>query len=80
MARKLKNAPYRRAQRTSISGAIDAAAKMFEGNGFDSSRLVIDVSGDGRHNQGRPPGPVIFPKTTTGTVADVTVALPSSAP
>jgi len=53
VARKLKNAPYRRAQRTSISGAIDAAARMFEGNGFDSSRLVIDVSGDGPNNNGR---------------------------
>jgi hypothetical protein len=53
VARKLKNAPYRRAQRTSISGAIDAAMKMFEGNGFESSRLVIDVSGDGPNNNGR---------------------------
>jgi hypothetical protein len=24
----------------------------------DARRLVLDVSGDGRHNQGRPPGPV----------------------
>lgn len=24
----------------------------------EASRLVMDVSGDGRHNQGRPPGPV----------------------
>jgi hypothetical protein len=24
----------------------------------DATRLVLDVSGDGRHNQGRPPGPV----------------------
>ena len=53
VARTLKNAPYRRAQRTSISGAIDAAAKMFQGNGFDSSRLIIDVSGDGPNNNGR---------------------------
>jgi hypothetical protein len=26
---------------------------MFDGNGFDSSRLVIDVSGDGPNNNGR---------------------------
>jgi hypothetical protein len=24
----------------------------------DATRLALDVSGDGRHNQGRPPGPV----------------------
>lgn len=53
-ADKLAAAPYRRAQRTSISGAIDAAAKLFEGNGFDSARQVIDVSGDGPNNSGRP--------------------------
>jgi hypothetical protein len=53
VARKLKNAPYRRAQRTSISGAIDVAAKMFNGNGFDGARLIIDVSGDGPNNNGR---------------------------
>lgn len=53
-ASRLAAAPYRRAQRTSISGAIDAAAKLFEGNGFDSARQVIDVSGDGPNNSGRP--------------------------
>lgn len=54
LADKLATAPYRRAQRTSISGAIDGAAKLFEGNGFDSARQVIDVSGDGPNNSGRP--------------------------
>ena len=50
----LINAPYRRAQRTSISGAIDAAMKLFDSNGFASARQVIDVSGDGPNNSGRP--------------------------
>ena len=50
----LSHAPYRRAQRTSISGAIDAAMKLFDGNGFASARQVIDVSGDGPNNSGRP--------------------------
>jgi hypothetical protein len=27
---------------------------MFDDNGFEGTRLVIDVSGDGRNNQGRP--------------------------
>ena len=53
-ADKLANAPYRRAQRTSISGAIDAASKLFDDNGYDSARQVIDVSGDGPNNSGRP--------------------------
>ncbi len=53
-AEQLANAPYRRAQRTSISGAIDASVKLFAGNGFASARQVIDVSGDGPNNSGRP--------------------------
>ncbi|MTH76877.1 DUF1194 domain-containing protein [Paracoccus aestuariivivens] len=39
--------------RTSISGAIDFASGLFDGNGFEGSRRVIDVSGDGPNNQGR---------------------------
>jgi len=35
----------------------------------DAARLVLDVSGDGRHNQGRPPGPV----RDLGVLAGVTV-------
>jgi hypothetical protein len=50
----LTQAPYRRAQRTSISGAIDHAMKLFDDNGFASARQVIDVSGDGPNNSGRP--------------------------
>ena len=41
-------------RRTSISGAIDHAARLFDGNGFWSDRQVIDISGDGPNNQGRP--------------------------
>jgi hypothetical protein len=41
-------------RRTSISGAIDTAARMFEDNGFTSFRQVIDVSGDGPNNHGAP--------------------------
>ncbi|MDS9470120.1 DUF1194 domain-containing protein [Paracoccus sp. MBLB3053] len=38
--------------RTSISGAIDFASDLFEGNGFAGTRRVIDISGDGPNNQG----------------------------
>jgi hypothetical protein len=39
---------------TSISAALDHTALLFDDNGFEGTRLVIDVSGDGRNNQGRP--------------------------
>ena len=41
-------------RRTSISGALDYSVRLFDGNGFRSLRQVIDVSGDGPNNQGRP--------------------------
>lgn len=39
---------------TSISGAIDASVKLFQQDGFAATRKVIDVSGDGVNNSGRP--------------------------
>lgn len=53
-ADRLAEAPYRRARRTSVSGAIDHAMRMFENNGYNGMRRVIDVSGDGTNNSGRP--------------------------
>ncbi len=53
-AAKLRKAPYRRAQRTSVSGAIDSSMYLFENNGYDGLRRIIDVSGDGPNNDGRP--------------------------
>jgi len=53
-AAKLRRAPYRRAQRTSVSGAIDSSMYLFENNGYDGLRRIIDVSGDGPNNDGRP--------------------------
>ena len=41
-------------RRTSISGALMFAAESFENNGFEGLRQVIDVSGDGPNNDGRP--------------------------
>ncbi|MEM6490140.1 MAG: DUF1194 domain-containing protein [Pseudomonadota bacterium] len=41
-------------RRTSISGLIDHALPRFEDNGFAGERLVIDISGDGPNNAGRP--------------------------
>jgi hypothetical protein len=39
---------------TSISGAIDHAATLFPRSPFRGGRRVIDVSGDGSNNRGRP--------------------------
>ena len=39
---------------TSISGAIDYAVTLFPQSPFKSERHVIDVSGDGSNNRGRP--------------------------
>ncbi|MGQ0662976.1 MAG: DUF1194 domain-containing protein [Pseudomonadota bacterium] len=39
---------------TSISGAIDFSAKLFGAAGLKGTRRVIDVSGDGINNSGRP--------------------------
>ncbi len=47
-------APYRRAYRTSISGALHFSLPLFEDSGFRGLRRVLDVSGDGVNNQGDP--------------------------
>jgi hypothetical protein len=39
---------------TSISAALTFSASLFDGNGFQASRQVIDVSGDGPNNMGYP--------------------------
>ena len=39
---------------TSISGAIDYAMTLFPDSPFPAARRVIDISGDGANNRGRP--------------------------
>jgi hypothetical protein len=51
---RLAASPIRRAPRTSISAAIDFAILLLDGSGVDAVRRVIDISGDGANNQGRP--------------------------
>jgi hypothetical protein len=41
---------------TSVSGAIDHAMVLLSDSAFVGSRRVIDVSGDGANNRGRPSG------------------------
>jgi hypothetical protein len=46
-------APRRTWLYTSISGAMDYAARLF-GQGYEGTRKVVDISGDGVNNSGRP--------------------------
>jgi hypothetical protein len=53
-ADKLVEEPTKRATRTSISGAIDMGVRLLKESGVSAARQVIDISGDGPNNQGRP--------------------------
>ena len=65
VAAEIAQAPYRRASRTSISGALLFARPLFDRSGYRGLRRVIDVSGDGANNSGAPVAP-----TRDGVVAD----------
>jgi hypothetical protein len=52
VAAEIARAPYRRASRTSISGALRFAQPLFVNSGYRGIRRVIDVSGDGANNHG----------------------------
>lgn len=54
LSARLAEAPIGTGRWTSISGAIDYAVARFRGSGFEGLRRVIDVSGDGYNNSGRP--------------------------
>ena len=48
----LAEMPVSREAFTSITNAIEFAIPLFDNNGFEGTRLVIDVSGDGPNNTG----------------------------
>jgi hypothetical protein len=54
VAEEIAAAPYRRAYRTSISGAMQFAVPLFANSGHRGIRRVLDISGDGANNQGPP--------------------------
>ncbi len=54
VANEITRAPYRRAPRTSIYGALQFAKPLFDASGYGGIRRVIDVSGDGVNNMGPP--------------------------
>lgn len=51
-ARELAPLPRSPIRGTSISGALAFSARLFDGNGIESFRRVIDVSGDGPNRTG----------------------------
>jgi hypothetical protein len=53
-AAALLAAPRRFYDATSVSGGIDFSVKLFGAKGIRGTRRVIDVSGDGPNNRGRP--------------------------
>ena len=53
-AEEVGKAPIKPGSTTSISGGIDFAVKLLKDNGYDPARRVIDISGDGYSDYGRP--------------------------
>jgi Protein of unknown function (DUF1194) len=54
---ELAGKPVRTIRGTSISGALAFAATLFEDNGYEGFRRVIDISGDGPNSSGAPVAP-----------------------
>jgi len=69
VAAEIARAPYRRASRTSISGALGFAKPLFDNSGYRGLRRVIDVSGDGANND----GPLVVPMRDDVLAAGITI-------
>ncbi len=69
VAAEIARAPYRRASRTSISGALRYAKPLFDNSGYRGLRRVIDVSGDGANNS----GPLVAPERDDVIAAGITI-------
>jgi hypothetical protein len=69
VADEIGRAPYRRAYRTSIAGALLFGTRLFETSGHRGIRRVIDVSGDGTNNE----GPLIVPTREAVVANGITV-------
>jgi hypothetical protein len=69
VAAEIARAPYRRASRTSISGALRFAKPLFDNSGYRGLRRVIDVSGDGANNN----GPLVVPTRDDVLSAGITI-------
>jgi hypothetical protein len=69
VAAEIARAPYRRASRTSIAGALRYAKPLFDNSGYRGLRRVIDVSGDGTNND----GPLVVPTRDDVLAAGITI-------
>jgi hypothetical protein len=69
VAEEIGRAPYRRAYRTSIAGALMFGSRLLETSGHRGIRRVIDVSGDGTNNE----GPLIVPTRVAVVANGITV-------
>jgi Protein of unknown function (DUF1194) len=69
VAEEISRAPYRRAYRTSIAGALLFGSRLLESSGHHGIRRVIDVSGDGTNNE----GPLIVPTREAVVASGITV-------
>jgi hypothetical protein len=69
VAAEIAAVPYRRASRTSISGALTFAKPLFDHSGYRGLRRVIDVSGDGANNS----GPLVVPTRDEVLAAGITI-------
>ena len=57
-AQRLFEAPTAPGRWTAIGAALAFGAARFNGNGFDGTRKVIDISGDGSNNDGPDPSEI----------------------
>jgi hypothetical protein len=69
VAAEIARAPYRRASRTSIAGALRFAKPLFDNSGYRGLRRVIDVSGDGANNS----GPLVVPTRDDVVASGITI-------
>jgi Protein of unknown function (DUF1194) len=69
VAGEISRAPYRRASRTSIAGALLFSKTLFDNSGYRGLRRVIDVSGDGANNA----GPLVVPSREEVLAAGITI-------
>ena len=82
-AARLAAAPVRSGVSTSISGVIDYVLPMFGDNGYEGTRRVIDISGDGPNNQGplrRATGPTRPASSSTACRSSTTGRTRSTSP
>lgn len=78
-AQAIDRAPRRIHLYTSISGAMDYATRLFD-QGYEGTRRVVDISGDGINNSGREVGAARADALSQGIVINGLAVLDKSPP